>query len=167
MDGYLIDTSILSAYLDTAHPSHGTITTAVGTLPSGSPLYVSAVALAELTFGVELPMALGKGDLPTLRKIITDARAYAVIDVSHHTATAYGELKSKVAAKYLGKALRRDRPKYIEDWIDKATGKALGIDENDLWMCAQSKERDLVLVTGDGKMQRIADADSDVRLLIL
>jgi hypothetical protein len=31
----------------------------------------------------------------------------------------------------------------------------------------QAKERGLVLVTGDGKMQRIADADSDVRLLIL
>lgn len=167
MDGYLIDTSILSAYLDRAHSSHGLTTTAVNALPSGSPLYVSVIALAELTFGVELPVALGKGDLPTLRKIIAAASTYAVIEISHHTATAYGELKSKIAAKYLSKALRRDRPKYIEDWVDQATAKALGIDENDLWMCAQAKERDLVLVTGDGKMQRIADADSDVRLLIL
>ena len=63
--------------------------------------------------------------------------------------------------------MRRDRPKYIEEWVNQATGKALGIDENDLWMCAQAKERDLILVTGDAKMQRIADADSDVRLLIL
>jgi predicted nucleic acid-binding protein len=167
VDGYHIDTSILSAHLDLAHPSHQRITIAVDLLPAASPLYVSVVALAELTFGVELPIALGKGDLPALRKIVADARKYAVIDLSHHTATAYGELKSKIAAKYLGKSLRRDRPKYIEDWIDKATGKALGIDENDLWMCAQAKERGLVLVTGDGKMQRIADADSDVRLLIL
>jgi tRNA(fMet)-specific endonuclease VapC len=167
VDGYLIDTSILSAHLDPAHPSHERITVSVDGLPSDSPLYVSVVALAELTFGVELPIALGKGDLPTLRKIVAEARKYAIIEVSHHTAASYGELKSKVATKYLEKVLRRDRPKYIEDWVDKATGKSLGIDENDLWMCAQAKERGLVLVTGDGKMQRIADADSDVRLLIL
>jgi hypothetical protein len=120
-----------------------------------------------LSFGAELPLALGKGDSPTLRKIIADARAHAILDLSHHTATAYSQLKSRVAVKYLEKALRRDRPKYIEDWVDRATGKALGIDENDLWMCAQAKERGLVFVTGDGKIQRIADADSDVRLLVI
>lgn len=167
MDAYLLDTSILSAYLDPGHKDHATKRPSVDALPAASPRYVSVVALAELTFGAELPLALGKGDLPTLRKIISDARAYAVLDISHHTSAAYARLKSRIAAKYLQKALRRDRPKYIEEWVDQATGKALGIDENDLWMCAQAKERDLILVTGDGKMQRIADADSDVRLLIL
>jgi tRNA(fMet)-specific endonuclease VapC len=51
--------------------------------------------------------------------------------------------------------------------IDLNTSKIGSIDENDLWMCAQAKERGLVFVTGDGKMQRIADADSDVRLLVI
>jgi predicted nucleic acid-binding protein len=72
-----------------------------------------------------------------------------------------------MAAKYLAKPLRRDRPKYVEDWVDQATSKALGVDENDLWMCAQAKERGLVLVTTDQRMKRIEDADSDVRLLII
>jgi predicted nucleic acid-binding protein len=167
VDAYLIDTSILSAYLDLLHTGHGTTRQSVDALPSSSPRYVSVVALAELTFGAELPLALGKGDSPTLRKIITDARSYAILDLSHHTTAAYSQLKSNAAVKYLQKALRRDRPKYIEDWVDQATGKAIGIDENDLWMCAQAKERGLVFVTGDGKMQRIADADSDVRLLVI
>lgn len=105
--------------------------------------------------------------MPALRKMIVDARAYGILDVSHHTATAYAELKSKMGAKYLAKALRRDRPKYVDDWVDQATGKALGVDENDLWMCAQAKERGLVFVTADGKIQRIADADADVRLLVI
>jgi hypothetical protein len=51
------------------------------------------VTLAELSFGAELPLALGKGDSPTLRKIIADARAHAILDLSHHTATAYSQLK--------------------------------------------------------------------------
>jgi len=62
---------------------------------------------------------------------------------------------------------RRDRPRYIEDWVDKATGKALAVDENDLWMCAQAKERGLIFVTTDARMRRIEDADPDVRLLII
>lgn len=149
------------------HPHHAEKILALEVLPTAAPRYISAVALAELTFGVELAVAIGKGDMPALREIVQQARAHAVLDLTHHTAAAYAELKSRLAIKYLAKPLRRDRPKYVEDWVDKATGKALGVDENDLWMCAQAKERDLVLVTADGKMQRIADADPEVRLLIL
>jgi hypothetical protein len=69
--------------------------------------------------------------------------------------------------KYLASTLRRDRPKYLEDWIDKATGKALGVDENDLWMCAQAKERDIILITADRRMKRISDGDSDVKILLV
>lgn len=167
MEAYLLDTTILSIYLDPTHHFHAEKRRALDGLPTTVPRYISAVALAELTFGADLAVAIGKGDVPTLREIIWQAHTYAVLDLTHHTATAYGELKSRVATKYLARPLRRDRPKYIEEWVDKATAKALGVDENDLWMCAQAKERNLVLVTTDGKMQRIADADSEVHLLIL
>jgi tRNA(fMet)-specific endonuclease VapC len=76
-------------------------------------------------------------------------------------------VKARTAQKYLAKVLRKDRPKYIEEWVDKASGQKLGIDENDLWMCAQAKERDLIFVTADGRMKRIPDADPDVRLLTI
>jgi predicted nucleic acid-binding protein len=167
VDAYLLDTSILSAYLDPNHQFHNAKRMSVDALPATSARYISVIALAELTFGVELALAMGRGDMPALRKMLVDARAYGMLEVSHHTATAYAELKSKMGAKYLAKALRRDRPKYVEDWVDQATGRALGVDENDLWMCAQAKERGLVFVTGDGKIQRIADADPDVRILVI
>lgn len=167
MDAFLLDTSILSIYLDTTHKFHAEKKRAVDALPVASPRYVSAVALAELTFGARIAEALGKGDLPALKEMIRQARKYAVLDITHHTSDAYAELKAKIAVKYLASPLRKDRPKFIEDWIDRATGKALGIDENDLWMCAQAKERDLVLTTTDGKIQRIRDADSHLKLLII
>ena len=90
-----------------------------------------------------------------------------VIDITHHTASVYAEVKALIAQKYLANVLRKDRPKYIEEWVDKATGQKLGIDENDLWMCAQAKERDLIFVTADSRMKRIPDADPDVRLLTI
>lgn len=123
--------------------------------------------MAELSFGADLAAAIGKGKVSALKEMIRQARAYAVLDLTHHTAAAYSELKSKVAAKYLANPLRRHQPKYVEDWINQATSKALGIDENDLWMCAQTKERGLVFVTTDSRMRRIEDADPDVRWLVL
>jgi hypothetical protein len=76
-------------------------------------------------------------------------------------------LKANLATTYLSKLFRRDRPRWLENWVDKATGQALQVDENDLWMCALARERDLVLITADAKMERITKADSSVRLLII
>jgi tRNA(fMet)-specific endonuclease VapC len=167
VDGYLLDTTALSIYLDPTHRFHDEKKGALDALPTAAPRYISVVALAELMFGADLAGAIGRGDLPALRRMIDQARAYAVLDLSHHTAAAYAALKVGLATKYLANVLRSARPKYVEDWVDKATGKALGVDENDLWMCAQAKERDLILVTADARMKRIADADPDVRLLII
>ncbi len=167
MDGYLLDTTTLSIYLDPSHQYHNEKKKVLDALPADAPRYISAVALAELMFGVNLAEAIGRGDLPALRRMIERARDYAILDLSHHTAAAYAALKTGLATKYLVNVLRRDRPRYIEDWVDKATGKALSVDENDLWMCAQAKERDLILVTADARMKRIEDADPDVRLLII
>jgi predicted nucleic acid-binding protein len=167
VDAFLLDTTILSIYLDPAHQFHAEKSRALDALPAAAPRYISAVALGELTFGADLAAAVGKGDVPALREMIRKARVYAVLDLTHHTAAAYADLKSKMAAKYLAKPLRRDRPKYVEDWVDQATSKVLGVDENDLWMCAQAKERGLVFVTTDRRMKRIEDADSDARLLIV
>jgi predicted nucleic acid-binding protein len=111
--------------------------------------------------------AFGGSSLPALQQMLIEARAYAVLDVSHHTSAAYAELKTNLAKKYLAKASQRDRPRWLEEWVDKASGQKLQVDENDLWMCAQVKERDLILVTADGGIKRIADADPEVRLIIL
>lgn len=111
--------------------------------------------------------AFGRNSLPILQQMLVDARAYAVLDVTRHTAAAYAELKSNLAKLYLAKASRRDRPRWLEEWVDKTTGQKLQVDENDLWMCAQAKERDLVLVTADRGMNRIVSADSEVHLLVL
>jgi predicted nucleic acid-binding protein len=166
VDGFLLETTVLSAYLDPNHRNHADTRRSVDALDPGASRYISAVSLAELTFGANLAEAFGMGDLPSLKTVIREAQAYAVLDVIRHTAAAYAELKTNLAKKYLAKASRRDRPRWLEDWVDKTTGQKLQIDENDLWMCAQAKERDLILVTADGRIRRISDADAEVRLLV-
>lgn len=111
--------------------------------------------------------AFAPAKLPTLRKVLVDVRAYGVLEVSRHTAEAYAELKTNLAKRYLKKANRRDRPRWLEEWPLNNRGQKLQVDENDLWLCAQAKERSLTLLTADGGMQRIADADGDVSLLLI
>ena len=66
------------------------------------------------------------------------------------------ELKKNVAVKYLTVPLsKNDRKRWIENWVDKNSSQTLGIDENDLWQCAQARERNLVLVTIDGRIEEL------------
>ena len=167
MDSYLLDTTVLSISLDPSDARHLDVVKSLGSIPASSEQYISAVALAELSFGIKLASALNKGMSPVLSSIISKAREYAVLDISHHTSDAYATLKTLMAVKYLAKPLRKNRPKYIEDWIDQASGKPLGIDENDLWMTAQAKERGLTFLTADKKIHRISDADPDLSILFL
>lgn len=167
MDAYLLDTTILSIYLDPTHPHHVEKSQSLAALPADSPRFISAVALAELGFGTKLAAVIGKGNLSALEAMLIQARTHAVLNITHHTASVYADVKARIAQKYLANVLRKDRPRYIEEWVDKATGQKLGIDENDLWMCAQAKERDLIFVTADGRMKRIPDADPDLKLLTI
>jgi tRNA(fMet)-specific endonuclease VapC len=111
--------------------------------------------------------AFSSSRLPALEQMLIDVRAYGVLEVGHHTATAYAELKTNLVKRYLLKANRRDRPRWVEEWPLNNRGQRLQIDENDLWLCAQAKERSLTLLTADGGIQRIADADSEVMLLLV
>lgn len=167
MEAYILDTSVLSAFLDSTHLRHDEAVTALGRIARNSAKYVSTISLAERRFGVRLAERTGASRAPELRRVLTDADKYAVLDVTKHTAEAYGELKSLMAVKYLKKALRKIGSKRIEDWVDRSTGRTLQIDENDLWQCAQARERDCVFVTLDKRIQRIADADPNLRLLIV
>ena len=167
MDGYIIDTSALSAYLDPAHEKHEAARRIIDNLDQASPKFISAIALAEISFGIKLVEVFEKRLTPALAEIIREARKYAVLDITHHTANSYAELKANLAKKYLKKANRRNRPKYLENWVDKNSGQRLVVDENDLWMCAQAKERDLIMITDDKGFNRIALADPEVRIRMI
>lgn len=153
--------------LDASHQRHADIARAIASLPEDVSHFVSAVSLAELTFGVRMSEVFAPSRLPALEQMLVDVRTYGVLEVGHHTAAAYAELKINLAKRYLLKANRRDRPRWLEEWPINNRGQRLQVDENDLWLCAQAKERSLTLLTADGGMQRIADADAEVTLLLV
>lgn len=168
MPGYLFDTSVISALLDRRHDRHFEIRQAVAILDSAAPQYLSPVSLAETAFGTLLAEAFQTTDAQRLKRVLAEAETYGVLPITRNTAPVYARLKTDLAKCYLAKASRKDRPRWVEDWVDKTAGKKLQVDENDLWMCAQAKERNLVLVTADDKMKkRVSKADPSVRFLVL
>ena len=164
MDGYLLDTNTLSILLDPSHPKQADATRAIAALDPAAPKFVSVIALAELQFGRMLIETFA-GPVPALGSILSRAQGYgAILEITRHTAAEYGELKANLAKLYLAKAFGRSRPRWLENWVDLATGQTLQVDENDLWISAQAREHNLVLLTGDRKIDRISRADPLVRL---
>ena len=126
------------------------------------------MSLAETALGAFMAEAFQSNDAPRFKRMLREAEMYGVLPITKHTSPVYARLKTDLAKCYLAKASRKDRTRWVEDWVDKTTGKKLQIDENDLWMCAQAKERDLVLVTADDRMKkRVSNADPYVLFLVL
>lgn len=165
MTGYLLDTSALSAYLNEEHPHHTTATNVIGSLPSDSAKLVSAITLGELNFGLQLAELKGSRRLDAFRQRLEVIRQYTAIQVSRHTSDTYAELKARLAAQVQRKA-KGKMPRWVEDWVDDNSAKKLQIDENDLWICAQAKERDLIVITGDVDIRQLTAVDPELRILL-
>lgn len=164
MDDYLLDTVVISALLEPKHRFHELAKAAIAEIPGQATQYVSAVTLAELSFGAKLHEASGGMSMEKLTNIISDAATYDILQITKHTAEEYAQLKVNIAKRYL-KDILKGRKKYLDDWIDAVTDKTLQIGENDLWICAQARERNLILVTADERMDRIRQADAAIRLM--
>jgi predicted nucleic acid-binding protein len=165
VSGYLLDTSALSAYLNEAHPHHVVAVSVVAGLPMEAVKLVSAVTLAELDYGIRLAELQGSQHLAEYRKRLDIVREYVSLDLTRHTSEVYAELKVRLAGQMQRKS-RKKMPRWIEDWIEVGSAKRLQIDENDLWICAQAKERDLIVVTGDVDIRQLSSLDPDLKILL-
>ncbi len=165
MHGYLFDTSALSAYLNEQHPHHTSARERIDAIPTEALRLVSVVTVAEVDYGIRFAENAGSSRLDEYRQRLETIRRYALLDLTHHTGEFYAELKAKIAAHVQKKAGSK-MPRWIEDWVVLGSEKRLQIDENDLWICAQAKERDLILVTGDTDMRNIQAIDPELRLLL-
>lgn len=127
-------------------------------------VYVSSIALAELMYGIALHERSAGRKLTGAEEMLKRAQAYPKEDVNHHTAAEYAQMKANLAMHYLPDLTRRYRKKWVEDWVDRFTCKSLGIDDNDLWVCAQARMLNYTVVADD-RMNRIKLADPRVKVL--
>lgn len=164
MDGYLLDTCVVSALLDGQHKNYQNVRLSDEAIEIGSPRYVSIITIAELTFGFALHEASTGQPHPRASAILERAQEFGIREISKHTAAEYAELRKNLAVAHLPTLIRAQRPRWVDQWVDRVTQETLQIDENDLWICAQAREWNLTLFTTDEKMvTRICQADSDIK----
>lgn len=164
---YLIETSALSAYLQDNHAHHSHAKAAFLSLTKGVEQFASVVTVAEMEFGLKQVIANGAHErqIAAVSARIAVVRNYAPLALTHHTATAYSELKSLLAQHTQPNTNKQRLNRFIELWQDSNTGSQLGIDENDLWIAAQAKERDFTVVAGDRDFEVFSRVDPQVRVI--
>lgn len=116
VDGYLLDTSVLSALHDSGHPKHEAVKNFLDELPPGDLVLVSAVAIAELRYGAALWEAAERQPLLKVTRVLAGAKSYNIRDITRHTSEEYANIKTKVAFKYLKNPMdKKERTPWIED----------------------------------------------------
>ncbi len=160
----MLDTCAVSALLDGKHKNYENVKRSDEAIEVGAPRFVSRITIAELTFGLVVHEAATGVAHPRALEILKRAQAYPIREITKHTATEYAELRKNLAVTYLSSLLRSDRARWTDQWVEKVTGEKLQVDENDLWICAQARECNLILMTTDEKMvDRIAKADPTIK----
>lgn len=154
VEGYVLDTTICSAAWDYGSPDHSYVRQRLGKLDE-SPVYVTAVSIGEVEYGLQVAPAI---DTRRQRMVRTAMASYQVLDIDRHTAQVYGEIRGRLFRKYSPKNRRgRLTHKRVEDLVERATGKALGIQENDLWIVSVAVQYNMMVVTND-RMCRVIEA---------
>jgi predicted nucleic acid-binding protein len=161
LKGYLIDNNTL----DPLFKKHPTVMRHFNARPANASLYLSAVVIGEISFGHEvnpIANAAGAHSRAAFNQWLDERFDGFILPVTRHTGEPYAYLRSNLFNKFLGKSQKVKRPDQL---IDPVSGSPLGIDENDLWMCAQAIEHNLVFVSND-KIANIKNADVQNRLAV-
>ena len=145
-DGYLLDTTVASWICDGLNPSHGEARRKLSALGS-APVFISSVTIGEIEYGLGVSRAADPRRHAAVRSAIL---GYAILPIDHHTARAYGEIRAALFAQHAPRDSHgRLTRKVPEDLVELTTGKALGIQGNDLWIVSVAVQYDLRLVTND------------------
>ena len=151
MADYLLDTNILSIWYDAARPEHSKVIarvdaarTASGYMPR---LFVSAVTLGEVEYGHRVATTQDPVKQAKYTKFI-HTQCPEALDITRHVAEQYGQMKAWLFNTCSPRS-NRSKAKRAEQLVFPASGRELGIDENDLWIAAQALTHNFVLVTHD------------------
>jgi tRNA(fMet)-specific endonuclease VapC len=157
LNGYLLDTNIVGHYF-CEHPN---VIARVDSLPDDAVVVVSAITLGEIAFGHEVTVTTDQATRDECALWINSEFPVArVLPIRRTTRTHYGMMKSRLFRTFPPISVKQNHP---ECCIDRVTGIALGIDENDLWIAAQAVEHNLILVTND-EMGRIVEVSDELTL---
>lgn len=162
-DSYLLDNNIFSALCDGKHPHHNEAEKFLQNINNDF-VFVPYIVIAEVRYDCNVVFKKDIQRQDSIEKFIKnfERSEYTYKAIGKHTTTPYSQIRAELFRKYGTKdAKNRIKEKLPEDLMDISTGKSLGIDENDLWICAIALEYNLILITND-KMTRIKEIAMEI-----
>lgn len=146
MEGYLLDTSVASWVWDGGNPNHAAARARLSQL-GDAPVFVSAITIGEIEYGLNVSPAMDAERHSAVRGAMA---GYQVLAIDHHIGRTYGEIRGALFRQYAPRDRRgRITRRAPEDLVEPTTGRALGIQENDLWIVSVAVQYDVKLVTSD------------------
>ena len=156
MADYLLDTNIISIWYDTNRPEHAKVVGRVNSARQPDPqteyvsrFFVSVVTLGEIEYGHRVAAVRDPAKQAAFARFVRQ-QCPVVLDMTPAAAEEYGELRAWLFNN-CAPAHKKSKVKRAEELVDPSTGKELGIQENDIWIAAQAKAYNLVLVTHDSR----------------
>lgn len=156
MADYLLDTNILRYWYDTTCAEHAKVVGRVNAAQQPAPqtnyvsrVFVSVVTLGEIEYGHRVTNVPDPAKQAAYAKFVREQCPVA-LEITEHVAEQYGEMRAWLF-NTCGPNAKKSKAKRAEELVNPTTGKELGIDENDIWIAAQAKTHDLVLVTHDSR----------------
>lgn len=156
MADYLLDTNIVAYWYDTSRSEHAKVLGRFGVVKLPDPvtkyvprLYVSIITLGEIEYGHRVAPAPDTAKQAEFKRFVRE-QCPEVLEMAGDVAEHYGELRAWLFDN-CGPNVKKSKVKRAEELVNPTTGKELGIDENDIWIAAQAKTYNFVLVTHDSR----------------
>ena len=155
MDGYLLDTNIISVLANPRNSRHTDFMQKVQRLEH---IWLPVVAIAEIEFGMAKADKLDETQRDEIRRFFREYPQH--LGIGDNTVEPYALLRAQLWTMHASRQTRGHKEKLPEELFDRVTGKHLGIDERDLFIASVAAENGLILATNDSNagMKRIAEA---------
>lgn len=148
MRPFLLDTNIWAYlyYQEKYTQEYSNVIKHMNQIDKTVPLGISVISWGEIAVGLPENDS-GKDSMQRKHIEFVSSQKPWLVGIDEHTAEQYGKLRGRLSSE-------KHRKK--RDLVDIYTWLELGSMENDLWIIAQAVTRDLVLVTNDEKLRKIA-----------
>lgn len=155
MDGYLLDTNIISVIANPRDSRHSDFEQKVRNLEH---VWLPVTAIAEIEFGMAKTDKVDEAQQGQMRQCFQ--RFPQHLGIGDNTIEPYAQLRAQLWRMYATPKTRGHKEKLPEELFDKVTGKQLGIDERDLFIASVAVENGLILATNDSNagMKKIEEA---------
>ena len=146
MEGYLLDTNVISLLMRPNDPHYLDVKTRFEEL-GVSPVYLPVIAIAEIEYGMAKAYSPNEQQRNAVRRFFADYPNHLAID--DDTIEPYALIRAQLWRDHATRKGSRHKEKLPEELVHRESGQFLGIDERDLLIASVAAQYGLVLATYD------------------